>query len=296
MLGQLIPCSGGDPIPLKTPVLMVGRSRKCDIPVRARSVSSQHCVLEHRDGRWFARDIGSHNGIRIDGNSCQAGELSPDSVLCVGDQHFVVRYELKEQTAAADASPPSKNDKSRAPTRPAAPPPRPVAEPSIVRLSTAGRSQRVQNSPKMFLGKLTPCGGGDPIPLMSSQLLVGRRSSCDIIVASKRVSSKHCELLFREGYWFVQDLESRNGVKVDDIEYDSTVIRPGQILSVAGTRFELDYVPRSDEPPPEDINPFARGLLEKAGLARAVEAEVAPKWLKSDQDIEPDERIELDID
>lgn len=289
MLGQLIPCGGGDPIPLRNPVLMVGRSRKCDVPIRSRSVSSQHCILEHRNGRWFARDVGSHNGIRINGDSCRSGELPPETVLCIGDQHFVVKYELADDAIAAIVTDQEADDKPE-------PPPQKEAEPSIARLNSAGRSQKGQSGPRMFLGKLTPCRGGDAIPLMSPVLLIGRRATCDIVVASKRVSAKHCQLLFREGYWFVQDLDSSNGVKVDEIEYDSSVIRPGQILSVAGIRFELNYVPRSDEPPPEDLNPFERGLLEKAGLARAAEAEVAPAWMKSDQEHEPEERLELDAD
>jgi hypothetical protein len=31
-------------------------------------------------------------------------------------------------------------------------------------------------------GELTPLGGGDPIPLLKKQLLVGRRESCDIVL------------------------------------------------------------------------------------------------------------------
>ena len=271
-------------------MLMVGRSRKCDIPIRSRSVSSQHCILEHRQGRWFARDVGSHNGIRINGDSCRGGELLPDTILCVGDQHFVVKYELADESIESIVT--EDHEESPQPE----PATREDVEPTVARLNPGGRSQKANAGQRMFLGKLTPCRGGDPMPLMSPVMLVGRRSTCDIVVASKRVSAKHCQLLFREGYWFVQDLDSRNGVKVDEIEYDSTVIRPGQILSVAGIRFELDYVPRSDEPPPEDLDPFERGLLEKAGLARAAESEAAPTWMKSNQDPEPEERLELDVD
>lgn len=304
MLGQLIPCGGGDPIPLKNPVVLLGRSRKCDVPVRSRRVSSQHCVMEFRDARWFVRDLDSHNGIRINGDRCRNGELGPDSVLSVGDHQFVVRYmkpggdkssALQKSTLLRKTRPEADTDSTgdSLPVGAGSTPPRDL---SVARLNVNPRSPKTGQRPakKMFLGKLTPCGGGDPVPLMSDRLLLGRRSSCDIVVRSSRVSGKHCELWFRDGWWYVQDLDSRHGIMVDEIEYDATFIRPGQILSIANVRFEIDYIPRSEELPPEDINPFERGLLEKAGLERAAQSDV--DWMKSDQNPDPDERIDLEID
>ncbi len=34
-----------------------------------------------------------------------------------------------------------------------------------------------------MLGQLVPVGGGDPIPLLKPELLVGRRNNCDIILS-----------------------------------------------------------------------------------------------------------------
>ena len=39
-----------------------------------------------------------------------------------------------------------------------------------------------------MLGELLPLGGGDPIPLLKQQLLVGRRESCDIVLRFANVS------------------------------------------------------------------------------------------------------------
>ena len=43
---------------------------------------------------------------------------------------------------------------------------------------------------------------------------------------------------------------------------------PGDIISVAKHRYEVTYTPSWDAPPPEEEDPFALGLLEKAGLTR----------------------------
>jgi adenylate cyclase len=117
-----------------------------------------------------------------------------------------------------------------------------------------------------MFGELVPCGGGDPIPLVKPKLLLGRRNSCDISLRFPNVSSHHCQLELLNGYWFVRDLNSRNGIKVNGIRCDSKWLMPGDVLSVAKHRFELVYTPEGAPPPPEDDDPFAVSLLEKAGL------------------------------
>lgn len=118
-----------------------------------------------------------------------------------------------------------------------------------------------------MLGELVPCRGGDAIPLLKSTLLIGRRSRCDIALKFPNVSSHHCQLEFMDGHWFVRDMGSRNGIKVNDVRCEQKWLLPGDILSVARHRFEVIYQPQGDGPPPEiEEDPFSRSLLEKAGL------------------------------
>src|SRR5262245_5834109 len=95
----------------------------------------------------------------------------------------------------------------------------------MIRLS-AGKRQGM-------LGELFPIGGGDTIPLLKSRLLVGRRESCDIVLRFPNVSAHHCQLEVEGGYWYVKDLNSRNGVKVNDIRVSEKCLHPGDTLSVA---------------------------------------------------------------
>lgn len=120
-------------------------------------------------------------------------------------------------------------------------------------------------------GELIPCGGGDPIPLRKQKLLIGRRSSCDISLRFPNVSSHHCQLELINGYWNIRDLNSRNGIKVNGVRCDNKWVLPGDEVSIAKHRYEVVYHPDTDAPPPEDEDPFAVSLLEKAGLARREE-------------------------
>ncbi|GAB4138286.1 MAG: FHA domain-containing protein [Planctomycetaceae bacterium] len=142
-----------------------------------------------------------------------------------------------------------------------------------------------------MLGELIPCGGGDPIPLLKNHLIVGRRSRCDVSLRFPNVSSHHCELEFLDGYWIIRDLGSRNGIKVNGTRCDSKWLMPGDIVSIAKHRYEISYTPTGDSPPPEEENPFALGLLEKAGLTsrkRPERRSVKPeKWTPDQNDSDP---------
>jgi adenylate cyclase len=122
-------------------------------------------------------------------------------------------------------------------------------------------------------GELVPQGGGDAIPLKKKSVLIGRRESCDIVLRFTNVSAHHCQLTVNGGYWYVKDLQSKNGVKVNDIRVTERRLDPGDTLSVAKHVYEVQYSPvdlGAVGPPPNDdmkSNIFGRSLLERAGLA-----------------------------
>ena len=92
-------------------------------------------------------------------------------------------------------------------------------------------------------GELIPVGGGDPIPLLKKGLLIGRRESCDIVLRFSNVSAHHCQLTVNAGYWHVRDLQSRNGVKVNGVRVTDKRVDPGDILSIAKHKYEVNYSP-----------------------------------------------------
>ena len=105
MLGQLIPCGGGDAIPLTGPKLLVGRRSTCDIKLDFQNVSSHHCEFELRDGYWNIRDLGSSNGIKVNGERCSSRCITPGDVVTIAKHAFTIQYDV---TGAA--SPPEEED------------------------------------------------------------------------------------------------------------------------------------------------------------------------------------------
>ena len=124
-------------------------------------------------------------------------------------------------------------------------------------------------------GQLTPCGGGDPIPLIKDRLLVGRRSSCDIQLDFNNVSGQHCRMSVENGYWFIRDLNSRNGTKVDNRSIVRKRLDPNCKVSIARHEYVLEYEPQTlgayGPPPPDDDyidEVMGQSLMDRAGLSR----------------------------
>lgn len=129
-------------------------------------------------------------------------------------------------------------------------------------------------------GQLNPVGGGDPIPLLKKALLIGRRETCDIVLRFSNVSAHHCELVLKDGYWYVRDLDSRNGTRVNGTRITQKRLDPGDILAVANHKYRIEYSPQElgavSPPPPDPVEAdiLGKSLLERAGLDRGLEDRV----------------------
>ena len=124
-------------------------------------------------------------------------------------------------------------------------------------------------------GILAPVGGGDNIVLRKDRLVIGRRESCDIVLRFSNVSGQHARMTLEQGYWFLKDLGSRNGTKVDGYRISRKRLDPGAKISFAKHLFVINYSPEDlgafGPPPPDDDQideVLRRGLLDRAGLSR----------------------------
>jgi adenylate cyclase len=120
-------------------------------------------------------------------------------------------------------------------------------------------------------GELVPLGGGDNIPLIREIIVIGRRESCDVCMRFPNVSGRHAELTFKSGYWYIRDLHSTNGIKVNDLRVDQKLLHPGDRISIGKRLYTIEYsLPanqnRLEEVDAEDI--MSQSLLERAGLQR----------------------------
>lgn len=78
--------------------LTVGRAPECDCVLAHDSVSRRHACIRHTpDGVWTIEDLGSKNGIRVDGSRVDGAELAHSQWLAIGD--VFCEFERVEEAA-----------------------------------------------------------------------------------------------------------------------------------------------------------------------------------------------------
>ena len=65
--------------------LTLGRSPDNDCVLAHDSVSRRHARLFNDGGRWIVEDLGSKNGVRVNGSRVERAELADDQWLAIGD-------------------------------------------------------------------------------------------------------------------------------------------------------------------------------------------------------------------
>jgi FHA domain len=77
-------------------------------------------------------------------------------------------------------------------------------------------------------------GGG------AERLLIGRHPECDVVLSRPRVSRRHARLVFRDGGWIVQDLDSTNGTTVNGATVGRCRLSPGDLIVFGDQAVRVD--------------------------------------------------------
>ena len=64
--------------------ILVGRSRECDVVVSDPNVSRRHIELRRGERGWAAVDLGSTNGMKVNGRRVGHAELDPGDRITIG--------------------------------------------------------------------------------------------------------------------------------------------------------------------------------------------------------------------
>jgi predicted component of type VI protein secretion system len=93
MPAQLVALNDGPSILLDKPILLLGRHPECDIQIDSRKISRRHCCIAQVSDYLVVRDLGSTNGVRINGIRVLEGRLSAGDELTIGNHRYRVSWE-----------------------------------------------------------------------------------------------------------------------------------------------------------------------------------------------------------
>jgi pSer/pThr/pTyr-binding forkhead associated (FHA) protein len=88
MQARLVAIDEGPDIPLNRTMVVVGRHPQCDTRLDSQRISRRHCCMAVEHGSVVVRDLGSTNGIRINGMRVGSGRLRPGDVLAIAHRRY----------------------------------------------------------------------------------------------------------------------------------------------------------------------------------------------------------------
>lgn len=80
---------------------------------------------------------------------------------------------------------------------------------------------------------------GMRVALTKPNTVLGRHSSADIRLPLPDVSRQHCRFVFGEGAWHIVDLDSTNGIFVNNQRVQRAALRTGDRIRIGGFIFEV---------------------------------------------------------
>jgi predicted component of type VI protein secretion system len=278
MYGHLVPASGGKSIALLRERIYLGRRADSDPDVPLNSQTAA-CRLRFDHGWWHAEELATGAKLRVNGKDCSSQRIRPTDEVAVGRNRFRIEYHVPADSRhEIDAIAEEVLSSIDAPTVPKRLTPRPPPHLALPAVTVQPAPRAAPNYDYGLpdhrrpdtLGRLVPVGGGVDYALTQPSIVVGRNPTCDLVIPSSKVSGTHCRLEWIDGYWRVQDLGSRNGVRVDGVKCEQAWVHPNMRLVIGDHRFEIDYTPQGEPPEPSLQDPaYRKPLMEKVGSQRA---------------------------
>src|SRR4029079_2737965 len=105
MTARLVALDEGPDIMLDRAMVVVGRHPACDARLDSLRVSRHHCCMMHENGEVVVRDLGSTNGIRINGQRVEMGRLKAGDELSIAHIRYRLDNGQGHDQTLADAPP-----------------------------------------------------------------------------------------------------------------------------------------------------------------------------------------------
>jgi hypothetical protein len=100
----LVALDEGPDITVDRPMLVVGRHPQCNARIDSIRISRRHCCMSIVDGELMVQDLGSTNGIRINGQRIEEGLLRVGDELSIAHLRYRLQAGSSPELTVADPS------------------------------------------------------------------------------------------------------------------------------------------------------------------------------------------------
>jgi pSer/pThr/pTyr-binding forkhead associated (FHA) protein len=207
--------------------ITLGRDKGCQVVLSQQAVSRNHARISQEGNLYFLEDLGSAYGTQINGKPLPKGEKHR---LRNGDVIAIAQFDVTF-TQVADLPADVRSEKTSFVAR------------SLVKDAVRGIKSgeapyfRIMNGPRE----------GERIEINDAQeFIIGRDETADVVFKDDLVSRRHVKFRRDWAGTHVEDLGSRNGIKVNRKRVNRKTLKDGDELEVGGVRFV--YVCPSEAP------------------------------------------------
>jgi ABC transport system ATP-binding/permease protein len=263
-------------VPVDLGNVSIGRLENNTIRLNERNVSRQHARFLKENGAVFAEDLGSYNGVFINGDRIKGRhEVREGDLIKIGDFHLELRgegllrrtEETTQRTLLADREDtqtdvrivdPEPTAMTQVPTLPG------ISNllrregagkqdsddeverheaTAIIRLDSpelqAGHKQAAIAGDKAKLICVSPQLAGREYELTKTEVTIGRTDENDIAIDHRSVSRHHARVQVVAGRYRLVDLKSANGTLVNGEQYAQAELKRGDMVELGHVKFRF---------------------------------------------------------
>jgi len=216
---------------------ILGRSSACDIVLHDARVSRTHARLARDEQGWTITDLGSTNGLIVNGIAVTQARLSEQDIVQMGDSR------LRYAPGAAEPAPATRLIET--------------VQDLTVTLSQAVLPIEVNEADAPRLAVYTHDRTWE-LPVTQDYVHIGRDATNDITIPAPNVSRTHARIERRGDACLVRDLDSTNGTWLQGRRIDEHLLHNGDTLRIGDAQVVFKAGPE-DMTLVEEIAPRAAG-------------------------------------
>ncbi len=259
-------------VPFVRDEITIGRQEGNTIRLTERNVSRRHARLLRQNAHVLIEDLGSYNGIKVNGDRITGQvQVQDGDLIQIGDYDLAIQRE--EEARAAATVPLEPPRPQLAPTMklpdpgatmPALPVVPEASEEDVQDAPAAGEEpprhqstavirvdQVAANRPQRSVVGISPSDAprlvvlntdfaGREFPCTKTELRIGRTDDNDIAIDHRSLSRTHCKVVREDsGEWKVIDLQSANGLMVNGESYAQVTLRLGDTLELGHVKMKF---------------------------------------------------------
>ncbi len=217
------------------PNTVVGRDPECDLAIDSGLLSRRHAEITIENDHLRIRDLKSLNGTFVNGRRIEEAEARPGDEVRFDQQAFIVSGPT--QTLLNKVVEDDENTIARDPFYDQG---TMIMKPALEEVQVEIEEQThfmAHTLPPAFLLDQSNTVKESRIRVKEPLYLIGRSKECDLVLSDGSISKRHAKLRCVDNQWMIEDVNSRNGIKVNGQKVKTVRLCGGDTIVLGRLKF-----------------------------------------------------------